>query len=242
MQTHFDGGSIGLDLCRELKEKGVEHFRMDGQHCSFVDCLAKLNDAIEIGVDHLIILNDLEMLASLENKNVEWMNEPNGRIDVEDYYSSFMKAYEVCQIRGHKLHGPCISNTNQKSIDWLNEFMDKGVPEDIIVTYHTYRSSINFNEPHRGFSARGEPGEMKWILAAAAGRSIACSEVGYNSTDENAVALNMVKEFELAKEYNCLFCTYFQLNDDTKANIPMGARRPDGTWKPVMDSFSKKND
>lgn len=246
MQTHFDGVSIGIELCQELKLRGVEHFRIDGQNRLVSECLTMLTDADMVEVEHLLILNNFEVLESLREKNIEWMNEPNNRVgknkndikeEIEMYHHSFLVAYEICQKQGHKLHGPCISNTNQRSIDWLNGFVDLGIPNDIVITYHTYRDNLDFNKPHRGFSGRGEPGEMKWIKAAANGRAIACSEVGYDSTDDFTVAENMKKEFELAESFGALFCTYYQLNDDVIRGIPMGARRSDGSWKPVMNVF-----
>lgn len=244
MQTHFDGVSIGLELCIELANKGVQHFRIDGQNRNPLECETMLDDADKVGVDHLLIVNDFNILETLTSRNIEWKNEPNGRhrdtqSEVEIYHHEFMVAYEICQRQGHKLHGPCISNTNQRSIDWLNMFMDLGVPEDIVITYHTYRDDIRFDNPHRGFSGRGEPGEMRWVVAAAQGRPIACSEVGYDDPDEIAVAENIDKEFLLAESFGALFCTYYQINDDVLRGQHFGARRPDGTWKPVMDVFSK---
>lgn len=249
MQTHFDGVSIGIPLCEELVRKGVQHFRIDGQNRDLSQCILMLDDADSVQVDHLLILNNHEILEGLTNRNIEWKNEPNGRAgkdkdkikrEVEEYHHEFMVAYEICQRQGHRLHGPCISNTNQKSIDWLNQFMDLGVPEDIVITYHTYRDDIRFDNPHRGFKGRGEPGEMRWIMAAAAGRPIACSEVGYDDPDEIAVAENIDKEFLLAESFNALFCTYYQINDDVLRGQHFGARRPDGTWKPVMKVFANE--
>lgn len=237
MQTHFEGGLLGLPLCNELKSLGVKHFRLSGQDSNLNQCWAMLDEAAATGVEHLLTIRNHDICKEISMTNIEWDNEPNGRREVNEYYDSFMKAYEICKINKNILHGPAISNTNQKSIDWLNQFMDLGVPDDIVVTYHTYRKGLDFNQHYRGFSGRGDPGEMKWIVAAAQGRNIACSEVGYDSEREDVVKVNMELEFELAESFNALFCTHFQLNDDALRGLHFGARRLDGTWKPVMEAF-----
>ena len=237
MQTHFEGGLLGDDLCAELVSKGIKHFRIGAGEATLDDCYRMLAEADNCGADHLIILNSIGILKEIYDRNVEWMNEPNGQVTDASYHKWFMKAYEVCKKNNNLLHGPCINNLSKDALRWLKSFMRLGVPDDVIITYHHYTPGSVFEGSWDGFANRDE--EMEALLDIADGRSIACSESGYNEPHEELQASNVRKELEFAEKYNLLFWTYFQLNNDVNLNLHFGARRPDGSWKPVMDCFSK---
>jgi hypothetical protein len=235
MQTHFEGGLLGAELCQELRTKGIDHFRLGAGEATLYDCQEMLREARECGADHLLILNCIGILKELYDTNVEWGNEPNGQITDASYHKWFMKAYEVCKKNNNLLFGPCINNLSKDALRWMKGFMRFGVPDDVIITYHHYTEK--FDKPQEGFASREE--EMEALLEIADGRNIACSESGYNSPVEDLQAHHVAQELEFAEKYGLLFWTYFQLNDDVALDLHFGARRADLTWKPVIDCFAR---
>jgi hypothetical protein len=238
MQTHFDT-PIGIDLCKELVSRGVQHFRISGLNRSINDCEAMLAESSEAGAKSLLITDSLETLGLIHNTNIEWQNEPDGDGRPLYDYGSFMEAYRICKANNNILHGPTISNLDRNSLAWLRGFMAHSVPEDVIITYHHYTPDLYFWQAHEGFISRQE--EIDALRRITGNRKIACSESGYNDPDEARQFGNIKAELQFAKDNNLEFWTYYQLNDgvlNNQTDSHFGVRRIDYSWKPVIDLFS----
>jgi len=193
MQTHFEG-TIGDALCAEIVSKGIEHFRLSGMNSTHYVCTEMLNEARLANADPLLIISDHTILSDIANCDIEWGNEPDGDMLPRTYHESFMKAYEICQVNGNRLHGPAISNLDMDSLRWLEAFIKLGIPGDVVITYHHYTPDMFFWQSHQGFEDRDH--EMRSLKNIAWGRDIACSESGYNDTNESRVEENVAKEIE----------------------------------------------
>ena len=119
--------------------------------------------------------------------------------------------------------------------------MKLGVPEDVIISYHTYRPNSwwhkdNPNRHHRGFDSRD--GEMKWLKLAAGNRRLWCTENGYNKNDLQVQVDNLVYELDFAKRHCVEGYTYYQLNDDPQHDEHFGLRDSNFQWKqPLVDAI-----
>jgi hypothetical protein len=235
MQTHFEGNQLGDELCAELVKYGIHHFRLSAVESNLDQCNVMLAECDRARVNHLLIVQHLDLLKQIKNRNIEWCNEPDGDILPQHYWETFMDAYEICKTNNNRLHGPAISNLDRDSLNWLSAFVGIGIPRDVVITYHHYTPGIYFWQAHKGFSSRQE--EMDRLKAIVGNRRIACSESGYNDEEENRQAENIIKEIEFAELNKLEFWTYYQINSDPTSGDNFGVRRDDGSWKPVINSF-----
>lgn len=149
-----------------------------------------------------------------------------------------------------------ISTTGRANLDYLKRAIEYGLPEDVVIGYHTYRTTRQPQEPLKGFLSRdAEFAELKRI---AGGREIWNTEIGWHTAQstirfgpmkmckrkiqfsDEQVADFAEREVHLNAAYGSLGLVWFQLNDGPTDNYEdrFGIRRLDGTWKPVADRLA----
>ena len=233
IQSHFNG-PIGLELCKQIVEMKFGLFRISiFNNTSHQAAQEAMIECLDAGGDFLLTTNDEELIKKTSRIKVECDNEPDHRIPIKEYYDKFIRFYNICKENNNQLYGPCISNTDQDSIDWLNEFMRMGVPDDVIISYHSYRPKNDVESHHRGFSSRD--GEMKWLKAAAGHRKLAHTEGGYSLPDEHKQAEMIKYEMDFAARHGITMWTYYQI---WQATDDFGLMRNDRSFKePLVEMF-----
>jgi len=240
LQSHFDH-PIGRTLCEELVEMGIDCFRLSMFNATITDIQKSMLESLDAGGDFILTTRDLNLIRMVGRVKIEYDNEPDYRVELNEYHNGFMTAYEICKENNNTLMGPCISNTDEDSIEWLNKFIELGVPDDVIISYHTYRPGSWKNDPekpHKGFSSRD--GEIKWLKAASGVRKLWCTENGYKKNNASIQAKHLQFELEFAQRHCIEGYTYYQLNDDPIHNEPFGLRDKNFQWKPELVNVIKK--
>jgi hypothetical protein len=144
-----------------------------------------------------------------------------------------------------------ITSTSDRGLSYIERLVAAGLPPDVIIGYHSYRTTRTPETPLAGFASR--EAEFDRLRLAAAGRRLWNTEVGWHTapfsvskgfplcfvketkrwTDQD-VAGFLAAELELNAAFGAEIMTVYQLNDgpsDTPENR-FGIRRQDGSLKP----------
>lgn len=167
---------------------------------------------------------------------LEFGNEPDlAHPDYAKRPQDFAEALRQCRssVRAEGFEGLIISggisNLNKRGLNYLNTLMDSGLPDDVVIGFHRYPDGLSPSVPHEGFSNR----DAEWarLSSLAAGRPLACTEVGHHTAPRKVGRLGQKKRisdsdaashFEFDLEYfrakNCLLTAVYQLNDGANAD------------------------
>ncbi len=147
-----------------------------------------------------------------------------------------------------------IAGTSRKGLAYLADAASAGFPNDCIIGYHTYRTTMEPESPLDDFPSRDA--EFERLQGIAAGRAIWCTETGWHTAPSTVrfgpwgilrrtvqytdaqVADFAEREVRINARQGALGLVWFQLNDGTdpsKYEHRFGIRTADGTWKPIAD-------
>ena len=141
-----------------------------------------------------------------------------------------------------------ISNLNRDGLDYLREAVRAGIPEDVAVGYHSYRTTATPETPNGGFGSRVE--EFRTLRSIAGARRLWCTECGWHTAlsvqktvlgkkkikfNDEQVAEFVSREARLHFQFGAEAFTLFQLNDREEdcAEARFGIRHTDLSLKPV---------
>lgn len=169
-----------------------------------------------------------------------------GATDPRAYALAFSEAHRAALQAdpGAHLMTAGITSTHAAGLAWLRQVLGSGlISEYATIAVHTYRSGEP-SRPHAGFTSRSA--EWAEVDRIAAGRRIACTEVGWTNArtswwpcarplGEGQVAQYLREEIEIARQAGTECCVVYQLNDGPGRDPldRMGIRRHDGTLKPA---------
>ncbi|HEX6211298.1 MAG TPA: hypothetical protein VF136_11010 [Methylomirabilota bacterium] len=188
---------------------------------------------------------------------IEVGNEPDiGHVDYRERPQDFAVAvrYTVEAVRqagyGGVVISGGISNLSPRALRYLERMCDAGLPDGVAVGFHRYPRGMGPRTPQRGFRSR----EAEWeaLGRVAAGRPVACTELGHHTAprptrflgifpvrrrvSDQAVADHMEYDLRFFAERGCLLTAVFQWNDGPRPDLHVdryGLRRRDGSLKPV---------
>jgi hypothetical protein len=199
--------------------------------------------------------------AGLSGVSIEVGNEPDiGHAGYSTRPADFAGAIRQTHlaVRGAGFLGPVItgavSNLSTERLDYLQQVVTAGVPLDVVVGFHRYPHGLGPEVPHPGFASR----DAEWarLQSIAAGRAVACTEVGHHTArrkylflgfiprhkrlSDETIAEHVTFDLTYFRNKGCLLSTIYQLNDgptDTAIDR-YGIRRTDGTAKPAATAIA----
>lgn len=264
LQAGF-GDPIGADAFSLIRTLGYDGVRL-GVHSS-LDVPSLVLDVTGSGLRPLWVvplsldLNTEETVEALIHESARaWApyeyaiqvgNEENLKVDPYDYARWFAETEIACRLITPtvQLVTAGISTTSKGAIRWLKAALS-GVGEQAIVGFHSYRRDDHPSpsSPQEGFSSRGA--EFAALKAAANGRRLWNTEVGWHTAPRKKGCWIFKKTFSLSNEQVALYLreemalnadagievlTVYQLNDgpDPQNNQDrFGIRTVDGELKP----------
>jgi hypothetical protein len=253
LQVGF-GSLIGADTLGQLRERGVQMFRLD---CQPLVCEADLrncvNEVLDAGMTPLVIIKPEQAWWLPQTPlDVEVLNEPDlAGMSPATYAQHVRNAYDV--IRGrHCIWAGVISNLDKDSLAWLRESITYW-PEDVNVSVHRYPpTGAGPSKAHKGFKQREN--EVAELMGIIGNRQGGVSEFGYHTAKystgnwpfkkqgqltDDQVAEYTAWEVRFWEQQGAAFACAYQINDGASShyNDHFGWRDIDGTWKPVADTF-----
>ena len=186
---------------------------------------------------------------------IEIGNEPDIAYGYEPNPAAFAELMRVGTEAVHAVRGDIsvvsggIATTNQRGLRYLERAAEHGLPKDIAIGYHTYRTTVPPEKAHSGF--RNRDAEMTRLKRVAAGRPIWCTEAGWHTAKSQPsgwkfwkkvqftdaqVADFVEREAAFNAKHGAVAFTVFQLNDGPEQQAyehRFGIRYLDGSYKPV---------
>jgi hypothetical protein len=201
------------------------------------------------------VVNDLGLFDT-HGAAIELGNEPD--IAVPLYQSEPGRFAEAVaegarRIRDINLNATVVSggigNTNRRGLNYLRRAIERGIPEDVIIGYHAYHTTVPAQTPHEGFASRDD--EFERLKSVTGSRRLWCTEVGWHTApswkpilwwkrrvqfNDEQVAEFTDYEVRLHQRHGAEVYTVFQINDGPDADAyehRFGIRRMNGELKPV---------
>jgi hypothetical protein len=246
LQTHFaDKGLLGAEKCQRIAEIGVQLGRIDAQSQEPEPVQAQCNELAAVGIPSYVIVNDPRIISELPVTvyGVEYLNEPDGRIEPSDYRRGLAEIAHECKLNHLEFYGPCVSNLIRTKV--LAEGAElRGIeyieacapyPHGMKGSIHRYGDDDNVSNPHKGFKDR-EHEVLEMHRALGVDRPFGVSELGWASCgtlSEEEAGANMLWEVAFWNRMKALFLIFYQIHDgpgeDNASNF--GLFRIDGTVK-----------
>lgn len=175
---------------------------------------------------------------------IEPFNEP----DIDPYWKTrprmmadvVWKCWQIANSFhcGVKLITPGVSNLNERGLNYLEEMVNAGIPDDVAVGFHRYPPGDDPSIAHDGFASRWAEVERLKFLASK--RKLWCTETGWTSgprkkrrrsplcflernvwLTEDKVAANAATELRFwARVPQLEAVVYYQINDGPNWNNP----------------------
>lgn len=253
-------------LCREIAEAGMQAILLVAGGKMTRNGAAIAPDEVAGTAEHVArVANDLGLFDGDTPAAIEIGNEPDGaHATYLKSPATFARAIRLSfdRIRGVSAAAQVITGgittTDRMRLDYLQSAVHAGIPDECIIGYHTYRTTVTPETAHPGFATRAA--EFERLKHIAAGRRIWCTEGGWHTapstvksgafglkkrrvqfTDEQ-VADFAARELRLNAEHGAEAFVWFQLNDGDNANAfehRFGIRALNGSWKPVADRLTE---
>ena len=246
LQTHFaDKGLLGHEKCERIAEIGVQLGRIDAQGQEPEPVEAQCMELAVVGIPAYVIVNDPALIEHLPVTvyGVEYLNEPDGRIDPADYRAGLKEIAFECKRNNLEFYGPCVSNlirtkvlaegSELRGIEYIEACAP--YPYGMKGSIHRYGDDDIVENPHKGFSSREH--EVNAMHAAFDfDRPFGVSELGWascGSLSEEQAGFNMEWEVKFWTRMKALFLIFYQIHDGTGDDngSHFGLFRLDGTVK-----------
>ena len=146
-----------------------------------------------------------------------------------------------------------VSGLHKRGVEFLKATMAAGVPHEVVVSVHPYRTTRTPDDP---FYFRTRADEFAWLKTIADGRRIWSTECGWHTAPhlytscffiqrtrtwtEDQVETFTRRELALHRDAGIEVFAWFQFNDGDLPEFHehhYGLRRLDGSLKPVADVF-----
>jgi hypothetical protein len=143
-----------------------------------------------------------------------------------------------------------IMTTDRGGLDYLESVVASGIPLTAWIGYHTYRTTVTPETPHKGFATRGA--EFRRLQNIAGGRPLINTEIGWHTAlskgrgwgpfkkpdvqwSDRQVFDFMIRESHLNNAAGAVALTLFQVNDGPSDHYEshFGIRYTNKNLKPV---------
>ena len=246
LQTHFgDRGLLGHEKCQRIAEIGVQLGRIDAQGQEPEPVIAQCSELAEVGIPAYVTISDPRIIEHLPVTvyGVEYLNEPDGRVDPADYRAGLREIALECKKHHFDCFGPCVSNLIRTKV--LAEGAElRGIeyieacapyPHGMKGSVHRYGDDNSVSNPHKGFTSR-EHEVLEMHKAFDVDRPFGVSELGWASCgdlSEEEAGHNLQWEMAFWNRMKALFLIIYQIHDGQSDNPidNFGLFRRDGSLK-----------